>query len=279
MILVRKPAVADSFYPADTNQLNLQLSNFLQQATAVPITGELKILIVPHAGIVYSGKTAAWGFKQIENQLYKTVILFGTSHTVWFNHAAVFNQGIWETPLGSINIDKKLALQIINHQQKIIADLSPHWQEHDLEVELIFLQKVLSNFKILPILISDPDNNLVDGLAKKISEILTKKTLLVISSDLSHYPDYQTAQKVDSQTIDAIVSGKKAVFENKIKQLGAKNYPGVETLACGYQAIRVGLKIGEILRLKWKKIFYENSGKVSMDKSRVVGYGTIAGYK
>ena len=278
MTLIRKPAVAGSFYPGEKDQLNSQLDNFLQQAKTVSQLGNLKILIVPHAGIIFSGRTAAWGFKQIEGKDYRRIILLGASHTAWFDHAAVFSKGTWETPLGKVNVDEDLVSQILDKQEKIVSDLNPHWQEHDLEVEVIFLQKVLKNFKIVPILISDQNNQLIESLANKIKGNLDEQTLLVISSDLSHYPDYQTANKVDSQTIQSILSGRKKVFEQTIQSFETLNYPGLETAACGYQTIRVGLKIGEELHLKWKKIFYENSGDVSGDRSRVVGYTSIIAY-
>lgn len=275
---IRKPAVAGSFYPGEKDQLNSQLDNFLQQAKTVSGAGNLKILIVPHAGIIFSGRTAAWGFKQIEGKDYRRIILLGPSHTAWFDHAAVFNKGTWETPLGKVNIDEDLASQLLDKREKIVSDLNPHWQEHDLEVEVIFLQKVLKNFKIVPVLISNPSNQLIESLANKIKETLDEQTLLVISSDFSHYPDYQTANEVDNQTIAAILSGNKTGFEKKIKELEAKNYPGLETAACGQSAIKVALKVGELLSINWQKIFYENSGDASGDKLRVVGYASLAGY-
>jgi len=278
MTPIRKPAVAGSFYPDDKKKLSDELSLFISRAKKIPSQTPLKILIVPHAGIVYSGQTAAWGFKQIENKNYQKIILLGASHTAWFNHAAVFSQGVWETPLGRVDVDEKLAKKIIDKSKDIINDQTPHWQEHDLEVELIFLQRVLKNFKIVPILISNPDSQLTDSLANKIKNILDEKTLFVVSSDLSHYPSWETANKVDAQTINAVVTGNMTYFEEKIKQIEEKHYPGLETTACGYRAIRVALRIGELMNLNWEKIFYENSGDVSGDKIRVVGYAAIAGF-
>jgi len=284
MTIVRKPAVAGSFYPSDKNQLNHQLERFLQQTKTISLSGQLKILVVPHAGIVYSGQTAAWGFKQIENKDYQKIILLGASHIAWFDQAAVFNHGVWMTPLGEVAIDEQLASQIVDDKEKIAADLRPHQMEHDLEVEVIFLQKVLVGFKIVPILVSSPSDRLINHLAKKIGENLDEKTLLIISSDLSHYPGYRLANQVDNKTITSILTGKKQLFENTVKSLEEKNYPGLETVACGYQAIRIGLQVGEKLGLKWKKIFYENSGDLPAEalakvgKSRVVGYASIIGY-
>lgn len=233
-------------------------------------------MFVPHAGISYSGNTAASGFKQIEGKNYSRIILLGSSHRHLFSHAAVFDQGSWKTPLGNVKIDENLATAILDKKYNITADISPHNEEHSLEVELIFLQKVLKNFRIVPILVSQSSDELINNLAQKISDNFDDQTLLVVSSDLSHYPTWETANLVDKQTIKAILTGKKELFERSIAELESKKYPNVETLACGAQSIRVGLKMAEILNLTdFKKIAYENSGDVSGDRSRVVGYGAI----
>lgn len=269
---LRKPAVAGSFYPADPKKLDLVLSDLISQSKKIKLSGRIKILIVPHAGIAYSGPTAAAGFKQIEGQNYTRVIILGASHQAWFDYAAVFNQGVWETPLGIIEIDESLAKKIIDKNTNIIADTKLHLAEHSLEVELIFLQKVLKNFKIVPILLSQTSDQLIANLAQKIAQNLDKKTLLVVSSDLSHYPPYEIANQVDKNTIETIISG-------KFKSI---DYPGVQTTACGAEAIRVALKVAEIKKIKFAKIKYQNSGDPPVggpagDKNRVVGYAAIIG--
>lgn len=277
--LVRQPAVAGSFYPANPVELTAQLTNFLNNAASIDAPGQLRILIVPHAGTVFSGQTAAWGFKQIKNQNYSRVILLGASHHAWFDHAAVYNLGSWETPLGKVAIDENLAAALLDKKQKITADLSPHQQEHSLEVELIFLQQILDRFTIVPILLSQPSDQLIEDLAQKISLYSDDQTLLVVSSDLAHYPTWETANEVDSQTIEAILTGKKEFFDQTITRLETAGYPALETAACGRQAIRVGLRVSEILGLKdWQKIKYENSGGVAGDKTRVVGYAAVGAW-
>lgn len=286
---LRKPAVAGSFYPSSPKELDATISGLLNQAETISSTESAKVLIVPHAGISFSGQIAAWGFKQVEGKNYTRIILLGASHRAFFNHASVYDKGIWETPLGKIEIDEDLAKKLIDSKQ-IIADLAPHREEHSLEIELIFLQKVLKNFRILPILLSQTSDELIDILASKISQNLDNETLLVISTDLSHYPPYEVANEVDNETIKAILTGKKEIFEKTLQELESKGYPGVETCACGAEAIKVGLRVGEILGLEFKKIKYENSGDpprlavfgeagVSSQKDQVVGYVAIAGHQ
>lgn len=275
---IRKPAVAGSFYLADAAELDKEITTLINQSKKISLAGKIKILIVPHAGIVFSGPTAASGFKQVENQDYSKIIILGVSHRAWFDHAAVYDKGIWETPLGKIDVDENLASAIIAQNQKIIADQNVHQDEHSLEVELIFLQKVLKNFKILPILLSQTSDQLISDLAKKISQNFDDQTLLVVSTDLSHYPLYEIANQVDNKTISAILSGNLEKFSQTISNLESAGYTGLETAACGQKAIEVALKVGQILKLKFKKIKYQNSGDMPFGKkSQVVGYATIIG--
>lgn len=276
--IIRQPAVAGSFYSADAGELDKEISSLINQSERISAEGKLRVLIVPHAGTVFSGPTAAAGFKQIEGQDYKRVIILGVSHRAWFDHVAIFNQGEWETPLGKVEVDEDLSSVIIDKDTKIIADMAVHNEEHSLEIELIFLQKVLKNFKIVPILLSQTNDELINTLAQKIAQNLDDQTLLVVSSDLSHYPPWKTAKEVDGKTIEAILSGKPEEFSQTIVKLESAGYPGVETAACGHDAIRVGLKVAEILGINFKKIKYENSGDVSGDKTRVVGYAAIGGF-
>lgn len=273
---IRKAAVSGSFYPASTQILESKISGFLSKTKKIPQEGKLRILIVPHAGIDYSGNVAAWGFGQIDKKEYQRVILLGASHRAYFDHAAIDGSNSWETPLGKVDIDHDLIDAFIDENYKIRIDSRPHLDEHGLEIELIFLQKVLTDFTIIPVLVSNPSEGTIKSLADKISQYLDEKTLLVVSTDLSHYPPWQIANHVDNETIESILAGKKGIFERKIEEIGNNHYSGVETVACGYQAIRVALKTAEMMGLKdFKKIKYENSGDVTCEKNRVVGYVSI----
>lgn len=273
---IRLPAVAGSFYSSQEKILKTEISQYLNQAKPIATGNLLKILIVPHAGISYSGRTSGWGFKQLEGQNFPRVIILGVSHRAQFDHAAIFGKGLWQTPLGKVLVDENLALTLINKEQNIIADDIPHRDEHSLEIELIFLQKVLSDFKVVPILVSNPSEQLIDHLAQKISKHLDENTLLVVSSDLSHYPEYNIANKVDNETIKAVLTGRIELFEKTIQDLESKAYPNLVTCACGQEAIKVALEASRILKLKDIKLLkYENSGDSGGDKNQVVGYAAI----
>jgi AmmeMemoRadiSam system protein B len=271
--MIRKPVVAGAFYPADKNTLINQINIFLNKAKKIKVKGFLKILIVPHAGYDYSGQTAAWGFKQLKKQNYSRVIILGISHRSYFSYAAVYHQGAWQTPLGKVEIDEALV-----HNFLAKVDLKPHQEEHSLEVELPFLQRILKDFKIVPILLSQTTPRLLENLAAAIVSRLNQKTLLVISSDLSHYPSYKIANKVDRKTINSILTGKPERF-NRIIQTGL-DQPGVETCACGAEAIKVGMMVAKKLGIKKIKLLnYSNSGDRGGDKNQVVGYASIGFYE
>ncbi|MFH1841082.1 MAG: AmmeMemoRadiSam system protein B [Candidatus Shapirobacteria bacterium] len=262
--LVRKPAVAGSFYPANREELDRQITALIRQADKFPIEGKVRILIVPHAGIVFSGRTAAAGFKQVEGQDYSRVILLGVSHRIGFDHAAVYDQGVWETPLGKVAVDEKLAKAILAKDKQIRGDINAHQEEHSLEMELIFLQKVLKKFKVVPILLSQTSDQLADDLAQRIARNWDDRTLLVVSSDLSHYLSWREAKEKDEETIKII-----------LKKKGQGLTAGA---ACGREAVKVALKVGQFLAIDFQEIKSENSGDVSGDKSRVVGYAAIGGW-
>ena len=277
---VRSAAVAGGFYPGNKEILSDQIQEYLDQAEVLKTPGELKILFVPHAGLIYSGPVAAAGFKQIQGKNYTKIILLGSSHHYHFNHAAVYLNGLWQTPLGEVKVDSVLTGKIIDDSQNILADEQKHNPDHVLEIELIFLQKALDNFQIVPILVSNPSDQLIDSLAKKIADNFDNQTLLVISTDLSHYPPYEQAKVADQQVINSILSGDLKTFEEKFKEVENSNYPNLETPACGKQAIRIALKVSALLGVDhYQQIAYQNSGDLPQgDKSRVVGYAAIGGW-
>lgn len=277
--MIRKPAVNGNFYPDDKGFLKKQIGAFLGRSQKI-IKEKLQILIVPHAGYEYSGQTAAWGFKQLENQGYQKVILIGASHRNWFDKAAVYDCGIWETPLGRVNIDAELAKNLITQNNFIEANVAVHKEEHSLEVEVPFLQQVLGDFKLVPILLSRPNPEVLEALAAAIANNFDEKTLIVISTDLSHYPTFEVANEIDKKTIQLIINGEAKKFSSWIKQSEKGGIQGVETAACASSAVSLGLRLAKILAIdKIKLLHYENSGEVTADKSRVVGYAAIGFYR
>jgi AmmeMemoRadiSam system protein B/AmmeMemoRadiSam system protein A len=277
---IRKPAVAGQFYPSEKSELEVQVSNFLSKASEEEEKGSLRILIVPHAGYEYSGQVVAWGVKQLTNENFSQVILLGSSHNAWYQGAAIDDHDVWETPLGPVEIDKNFCKSLIDQTEDVSFSASAHAQEHSLEVELPFLQKVLSEFKLVPVLLADADENLLDNLSIFLAGNLTEKTLVVISTDLSHYPRYEVANEVDKATIESILSGDPVNFDQTVSSLIAKGYPNLSTCACAEKAVKIGMKLAQKLgKGKWKLLKYANSGDTGGDKGRVVGYAAIGWYE
>jgi len=271
---VRKPAVAGSFYPAEKQKLAALVDFLLQTAPMLSKSGRLKILIVPHAGLEYSGSVAAAGFKQLTNQKLTKIILLGASHQAAFDFAALPEEDYWETPLGKVAIDKALLAKLAFSNS--IPSAAAHAHEHSLEIELPFLQRVLSNFKIAPILLGQTNEKTRKTLAEKIAAAEDNQTLLVVSSDLSHYPPAEIAQKVDQQTLTAILRGQPEEFKKTLASIENAGYPSLVTAACGQDAIESALWTAQKLNLKEIEIIkYAHSGEIIGEKNQVVGYGAV----
>jgi len=202
----QEPVVSGTFYPAQPKELSRMIDDFLGQADPAPLEGEVFALISPHAGYGYSGGVAAFGYKLIKDKPYKTVIILGTSHHYHFDGASVYPQGLFKTPLGSLEVDKEFSARLLNKDSEIIFAPDAFVNEHSIEVQLPFLQKVLSNFKIVPIILGDCSLD----TCKKISGLLKeaigerKDVLVVISSDMYHGYDYAESNAIDALTISTI---------------------------------------------------------------------------
>jgi hypothetical protein len=252
---IRKPSVAGMFYPEDNKELREIVNDFLKNVPKTDVK-KLRGLIVPHAGYSYSGRTAAYGYKILEGMKDVRVVLLGPSHVYPFTGASLSDYDYWETPLGNVEVEKIKSDFLLNVS-------GYHDQEHSIEVQLPFLQRTLENFKIIPIVIgcADPEK-----LADSLMEFIDKNTIIIASSDLSHYYPYDKAKKIDENA------------NIYIPKLDIKNvYEKVE--ACGKIPILTLMHIAKLKNWKAKKIYYENSGDTSGDKSRVVGYGCYAFYE
>ncbi|OGW25196.1 MAG: hypothetical protein A2X59_04525 [Nitrospirae bacterium GWC2_42_7] len=271
---IKEPSVAGSFYPADQNELKVMVNMFLSRAESKPVEGRLIALISPHAGYQFSGQVAAFTYNHLNERQIDTVILIGSSHHVSFTGASVYTTGSLKTPLGNIKIDESIARSLLDEKADVRFYPEAFEKEHSIEVQLPFLQQTLKNFKIVPIIIGSPTREAVDHLTDKLMRVLSKnkKAIIVASTDLSHYHDYQTAVTMDNKMIDAI---QRMSLENVEMHLlngegemcGA--YPVILTMA-------VARGLGATNGVLYK---YANSGDVTGDKSRVVGYGALGLYK
>lgn len=260
MEVIREPKVADIFYPAKPRELNLMIEDFLDKEKSLNLAKkDITALIVPHAGYIYSGKVAAVGFKQIIGRNFKKIILVGPSHYEYFKGVVLSSARYWQTPLGKVEIF--YPEKILKNKNCFFFETAYN-SEHCLEVELPFLQKVLKNFQIIPLLYGEIDYNL---LAEIISDCLDKDFLIVISSDLSHYLNYQKAKIIDGLTI------------HKILNLSLVQTEKIE--ACGKTGILALLKLAKEKKWQPRLIKYLNSGDTSGQKNRVVGYASFIFYK
>jgi AmmeMemoRadiSam system protein B len=275
MNFVREPAVSGMFYPDNPTKLRKDISTYLRDAVVYDLEEDVVGMISPHAGYMYSGKVAAYGFKMIAKKHYDTVILVGPSHKVYFEGVALWDRGSFETPLGRIDIDEDIVQEIMNIDGIIKPNIDTHRGEHSLEVQLPFLQSVLEGFKIIPLIMGIQTSSACKKLVESMSQVLQaskKKFLIVGSTDLSHYYPYAEAKKLD----DIIV-----------RHLDTFNIPGMiedietgKTEACGAGPIIATMMLSEKLGADHSKVLkYANSGDVSGDKSGVVGYVSAVFYR
>lgn len=270
---IREPAVVGAFYPGTKTELSEMVDKYLSEVEPPTVGKYVRGLIVPHAGYQFSGWVAAYGYKLLEDQGIDTVILIGNSHKEYFDGVSVYQEGYYKTPLGDVEINKDLAKKIIDSHEKISFRESAHLEEHSLEVQLPFLQRVLNDFRIVPIIIGNQPGA-ADILISVLKGLINDRTLIIASSDLSHYPKYEDAKYSDNKVIEAILTGKRENLQKTISDLEKENISNLQTCACGQDAIEVvmGLMEGKEATL----LKYANSGDVEIgDKSQVVGYVAI----
>ncbi|MFA6203721.1 MAG: AmmeMemoRadiSam system protein B [Gallionella sp.] len=258
MPVIRPPAVAGLFYPADAGELKQEVQEYL--AAAQPFDLSPKALIVPHAGYIYSGAIAATAYATLRKLARKIrrVILLGPTHRVAIRGIALPGVDAFATPLGRIRIDVAAA-DAIRHLAQVTTSSHAHAQEHALEVQLPFLQSVLSDFTVLPLAVGNAS-------AAEVAEVLEclwggEETLIVISSDLSHYLPYATAQRIDYETVQAILN---------------LTQPIAHEHACGGTPVSGLIIAAAHHHLRPHLLALKNSGETAGDRDRVVGYAALA---
>ena len=278
---VRQPVVAGQFYPSGKKELAEMISRFLGQVELPEIKGQIRALIAPHAGYVYSGSVAAYGFKAIQGQNIKKVILIGPSHHQYLSGAVIDGYDAWQTPLGQVDLDADLRDILVKENSLFKVDSGPHQPEHCLEVEVPFLQIVLKDFKILPILVSRLSEDELEKVSQTLAKYVDEEALLIASSDMSHYPPYQQANYTDKKVIEAILTGQVAKLQETIGQTAKEDITNLSTCLCGRGAVEVIMETArKIGAQKIELLKYANSGDAAVgDKSQVVGYSAIAFFR
>ena len=270
--MVRKPVVAGSFYPADSSNLSSTIDQYLSRVD-VKLEGEIFGVVSPHAGYIYSGQTAAFAFKALENKDKKLVILLGPSHRYYVKGFSVYDEGEWETPLGTVEIDGDFASKLKSHSELIVDEPEAHSQEHSLEVQLPFLQKVLKDFKIVPIVFNTDQPSLLGLLADALSEELKNREnwVIVSSTDLYHGYNYSKAKDVTDKVNKYLL---RLDYEGLLEYDRKMRKSGV-CAACGCSGIAILMQVMKNLGVAEVKLLERTtSGDVTGDKSGyVVGYG------
>jgi len=257
---VREPAVAGQFYPADPAELGRTIDTCLAAARPEVPPGELKALICPHAGYPYSGPVAAFAYRLLAGRSYDTVVVMGPSHYVELSTAAICSAAIFRTPLGDVPISAKARQLGALRPFAIDTAGATDSREHSVEVEVPFLQRTLKNFQLVPVVCGEFDEA---RAARALAQILDDRTLIIASSDLSHYYSYATARSLDAHTIAAITR----LDPDGVGDEGA----------CGHTPIRVLLHLARLQGWKARLLDARNSGDTTGDKSQgVVGYAAIA---
>jgi len=255
---IREPAVAGTFYPARGGELHDMLETLL---AAAPGDGQSppKAMIVPHAGYIYSGPVAATGYARLRSvaDRVQRVIIMGPSHRVAFHGLAVPDDSVFRTPLGDIPLDTD-SIQALLALPQVHLDNDAHRLEHSVEVHLPFLQEILDSFVLVPIVVGDAS-------PAEVCEVISSlwdgpETLLVVSSDLSHYHDYETATRLDRATSRAIET---LAFE----KIGYEH-------ACGRNPVSGLLLYARQHGLTVETLDLRNSGDTAGPRDQVVGYGT-----
>ncbi len=274
------PAAAGRFYPADADELKKKIKDYLFSAkSGIELILNPKAIIAPHAGYDYSGLVAATAYGAIKGKEIDTVVIICNSHTDYFSGVAIDKSDAWETPLGSIPVDHNMAARLIGSSDLIKFNSEVHTSDHTLEVQLPFLQTVLQDgFKIVPIVFGNTGDDAYLELAAALANNLEENDLIVVSTDLSHYPGYADAKAVDKFTLENIKRNDIKALEEYIKATESKRIANLQILCCGTDGVKTLMALAEKLDWTQAKILkYANSGDAAIgDKTRVVGYAAMA---
>lgn len=276
----RKAYAAGRFYTDNPDGLKAHLQQLFSKAERKRSERTPLAIIVPHAGYVFSGEVAASAYNQIDpNRRFERIFIIGSSHTTAFRGASVYCDGNYETPLGIVKVDTDLGKKLVTENKILKSYAEPHLYEHSLEVQLPFLQYHLKNdFKIVPVIIGSSIAETSEQLATVLKPYLNEKNLFVISSDFSHYPDYEDTCVTDHTTAEAIQTNDASKLIAALEGNKKKNISGLATSLCGWSSVLTLLYMTEKMPdLSIDLIQYKNSGDSSYgEKDRVVGYCAIS---
>lgn len=264
----RTATVAGQFYPAKAQELTGMIEGFIDKA--VQKTDALACML-PHAGYVYSGPVAVKTVSRLN--IKDTVVLFGPNHTGNGAHFSIMAKGVWQTPLGEVEIDSELADKFLSLSGYLQDDFDAHEYEHSLEVELPILQYFKKSFRIVPIAIMSDGLSVLKEIGESVASAIKESgkngsVLLIASSDMTHYEPQEQAARKDREAIEAILKLDTDLLTRKVN--------GLDISMCGYAPVCVMLEAAKLLGAKQGELVkYQTSGDVTGDESAVVGYAGI----
>jgi hypothetical protein len=272
---VRPASVAGGFYPADPKILSAMIDNLLSQAAAPRITNPILAAVAPHAGYQFSVPVAAYTYAQLKGHRFSRVVLIAPTHYVAFNYTSIYDGDAYATPLGNVQVDKRFAHQLAKMSSTMRLSGEGHdptaaGGEHAIEVQLPWLQKVLGNFELVPIIMGDQSYESSRALALALEKLIKSEkesgdTLVLASSDLSHYHTYEDAVKMDHKALNALQAWDYFSMSRNFQSRTWEACGGAPIVAAMIYAERMGANHALLLK-------YANSGDITGDHSRVVGY-------
>ncbi|RLA85180.1 MAG: hypothetical protein DRG31_03630 [Deltaproteobacteria bacterium] len=269
---IRESAIAGTWYPGDPKILRRQIEGFLSHAEVPPLEGELLALIAPHAGYMYSGQVAAYAYKLLLGKKYDTVVIISPSHYVYFRGVSIYPRGGFRTPLGVVRVQERFCKRLMDVCPLVDDIPQAHTREHALEIQLPFLQVVLGDFGLVPLVMGEQDNRTVRELAKGLVEVIRhegKRVLLIASTDLSHFYPYERAVALDRIILEHVEALDPEGLMRDLESKRCEACGGGPMVSAMMAAKALGANKGVVLK-------YANSGDVTGDRTSVVGYMSAA---
>ena len=261
--MLRKSVVSGQFYPDSKSSIESMMKELIDESSEKK---EVFGVMSPHAGYVYSGKVAGEVYSQI--QLSDSFIIIGPNHTGYGSKYSIMTSGQWETPLGKVDVDSKLACQILSNSSYLKEDEMAHVYEHSIEVQLPFIQYLKKDFSFVPMILTEGDINIYRDIGMGIGKAIKlsgKKTIIVASSDMTHYEEHKVAKEKDRKAIEAVLNLDEEELLSRVREYDITMCGYIPTIVMIVAAKELGAK-------KAKLIDYKTSGDTSGDYSSVVGY-------
>ena len=272
---VRPAGVAAGFYPADPKALSAMIDDLLAHATPPPVHDPILAVVVPHAGYQFSGPVAAYTYAELKGRKFSRVVVIAPTHYVPFDFTSIYDGDAYATPLGTVQMDKAFARQLVKLSPTIQLsgmghDITSAGAEHSIEVQLPWLQRVLGDFQLVPIVMGDQSYESSRALGVALAALIQDKktfgsTLILASSDLSHFHTYDEAVTMDHKTLGALAAWDYFSMSRNFEARVWEACGGAPIVAAMIAAERMGANQAQVLK-------YANSGDTSGDRSRVVGY-------